>query len=162
MKKLTRETAILLALAIGIALSVNFFSPVGIALVGRWDASKGIVTANAKNDIVTNKLEIDDVRMARKIFDSQTALFVDARPRESYKEGHIPGAVSLPVGRFDAKIYSFANKHSPRQPIVTYCSGRTCEDSHNLARLLQEAGFVNVRVFRDGLSGWEAKGYPVE
>jgi len=162
MKKLAKETAILLGLAVGLGMAVNFFSTVGIALVGNWDASKGIVAANAKNDIVTPKLEIDDVRMVRKIFDSKTALFVDARPRESYEEGHIPGAVLLAVGGFDAQIDSFADKHSPEQPIVTYCSGRTCEDSHNLARLLLEAGFVNVRVFSDGLPGWEAKGYPVE
>ena len=52
MKRLAGETAILLALAIGIALSVNFFSPVGIALVGRWDTSAGTISANAKNDII--------------------------------------------------------------------------------------------------------------
>jgi len=162
MKKLARETAILLALAIGIALGVNFFSPVGIALVGRWDTSAGAISANAKNDIILDQLEIEDVRTARKIFDSQTALFVDARSRESYAQGHIAGAVSLPVGRFDEQIGAFMSKHSPEQPIITYCSGRTCEDSHNLVRLLLEAGFVNVRVLIDGFPGWEAEGYPVE
>ncbi len=162
MKKIVKEITILLAVAIGIALTVNFFSPVGIALVGRWDTSEGVITANAKNDVVMDKLEIDDVRMARKIYDSKTALFVDARSHESYEEGHIPGAVSLPVGQFDGQIDSFINKYPPEQPIVTYCSGRTCEDSHHLAQLLLESGFVNVRVFIDGFPGWEAEGYPVE
>ena len=46
--------------------------------------------------------------------------------------------------------------------MITYCSGRTCEDSHNLARLLSEVGFTDVRVFIDGFPGWEAEGYPVE
>ncbi len=162
MKKLAKETTILTGLAVCIGMVVNFFSPAGIALVGRWDTSKGVISAKAKNDVVMDKLEIDDVRTARKIFDSKTALFVDARTRENYAQGHIPGAVSLPVGLFDERIDSFMSKYSPKQPIVTYCSGRTCEDSHNLAQLLLESGFVNVRVFIDGFPGWEAEGYPVE
>lgn len=88
MKKIAKKTAFLLGLAVCIALTVTFFSPVGIALVGRWDTSKGVVTANAKNDVVMDQLEIDDVRIARKIYDSKTALFVDARSHESYEDGH--------------------------------------------------------------------------
>ena len=162
MKKLVKEITILLGIAVGLSLAVNFFSPVGIALVGRWDTSEGVITANAKNDVVMDELEIDDAKTARQIYDSGAALFVDARSRENYEDGHIPGAVSLPVGQFDEQIDSFLSKHAPEQPIVTYCSGRTCEDSHHLAQLLLETGFVNVRVFIDGLPGWEAEGYPVE
>jgi len=162
MKKLAKEAVILLVLAGGIGIAVNFFSPVGIALVGRWDTSEGVIGANAKNAVFKDQLEIDDVGTARKIFDSRTALFVDARSRENFAQGHIPGAVSLPVGRFDEQIGAFMSRHSPAQPIVAYCSGRTCEDSHNLAQLLLESGFVNVRVFIDGLPGWKAEGYPVE
>ena len=116
------------------------------------------VDAQNKQEI----LEIDDVKIARQIYDSGTALFVDARAREAYEDGHIPGAVSLPVGQFDTYIDSFIGENSTDGPIVAYCSGRTCEDSHKLAQLLLEIGFVNVRVFIDGFPGWEAEGYPIE
>jgi rhodanese-related sulfurtransferase len=151
-----------LGLAFGLALTVNLLSPAGIALVGRWDTSKGVITANAKNDVLMDDLEIDDVKIARQIFDTGKALFVDARTREAYEDGHIPGAVSLPMGQFDEYIESFFVEHSPESPIVTYCSGRTCEDSHKLAQLLLDIGFVDVRVFIDGFPGWEAEGYPIE
>jgi len=162
MKSQAKEIAVLLGLAVGLALCVNYFSPVGIALVGQWDISKGVITAGAKNDAITDDLEIDDVKNARHIFNSAAALFVDARTRESYEEGHIPGAVSFPVGEFDMRIETFMNRHSPEQPIVTYCSGRTCEDSHELAQLFLASGYLNVRVFIDGFPGWEAEGYPIE
>ena len=162
MKKLAKEIAILLGLAVGLAFTVNFLSPVGIALVGQWDTSQGVITAKAKNDGVMDDLEIEDVKIARQIYNSGTALFVDARAREAYEDGHIPGAVSLPVGQFDEDIDAFMSEYSPEQRIVTYCSGRTCEDSHKLARLLLEFEFVNVRVFIDGFPGWEAEGYPIE
>jgi rhodanese-related sulfurtransferase len=162
MKKQVNEIALLLGLAVGLALCVNFFSPVGIALVGQWDISKGVITAGAKNDAVTDDLEIKDVKVEWEIFNSGTALFVDARRRESYEEGHIPGAVSFPVGEFDMHIEAFMNRHSPEQAIVTYCSGRTCEDSHELAQLFLASGFMNVKEFSDGFPGWVAEGYPIE
>jgi rhodanese-related sulfurtransferase len=66
------------------------------------------------------------------------------------------------VGQFDELINAFIDQHSFDQPIVTYCSGRTCEDSHNLAQLLLDFGFNDVKVFIDGFPGWEAEDYPIE
>ena len=87
---------------------------------------------------------------------------MDARSKNHYENGHIPGAVSLPVVQFEERIEFFLNRYPPEQPIVTYCSGRTCEDSHDLAQFLSDLGFTNVRIFIDGFPGWEADGYPVE
>jgi rhodanese-related sulfurtransferase len=162
MLKPAKEITILLGLAVGLAFTVNFLSPAGIALVGQWDMSQGVITANAKNDGIMDEMEIEDVKIARQIFDSGKALFVDARARETYDDGHIPGAASLPVGQFDEYIDSFMSEHSTDRPMVTYCSGRTCEDSHRLAVLLQEFGFLDVKVFIDGFPDWEAEGYPIE
>ena len=161
-KRLAKEISLLLGVAVVLAISVNTFSPAGIALVGQWDTSQGVITASAKNDVIVGKLEIEDVKTAKKIYDIGKSLFVDTRSRENYEDGHIPGAVSLPVGQFDELIDAFIDQHSLDQPIVTYCSGRTCEDSHNLAQMLLDFGFNDVKVFIDGLPGWEAEDYPIE
>jgi rhodanese-related sulfurtransferase len=63
--------------------------------VGQWDSSQGVITANEKNDIVHNDLEIGDVALAKELYDSQKFTFVDARSRDDYDEAHIKGAVSL-------------------------------------------------------------------
>jgi rhodanese-related sulfurtransferase len=157
-----KEISILVSAAIITALAVNYFSPAGIALVGQWDTSQGVITANEKNDIALNDLEIGDVTLAKKLYDSQNFVFVDARSRDDYDEGRIKGAVSLPVGQFDEKIEAFLEQYSPEKAIVTYCSGRTCEDSHKLAQLLMELGYTEINVFIDGFPGWEAEGYPIE
>ena len=160
--KTIQELSILVTTSIIAAMVVNYFSPAGIALVGQWDTEKGVITANEKNDIVLNDLEIDNVALAKKLYDSQEFVFVDARSRDDYDEGHIEGAVSLPVGQFDEKIEAFLEKYSPEKAIVTYCSGRTCEDSHKLAQLLLAFGYTEINVFIDGYPGWEAEGYPIE
>jgi len=160
--KTIKELSILGGASIIIALAFNYFSPGGIALVGQWDTAQGVITANEKNDVVLNELEIGDVSLAKKLYDSQKFIFVDARSRDDYDEGHIKGAVSLPVGQFDEKIEAFLERYPPEKAIITYCSGRTCEDSHELAQLLLAFGFTEINVFIDGYPGWETEGYPIE
>ncbi len=161
-RKTAKEIIILLVVSIALAMLVNFLSPGGIALVGQWDTSQGVITANPTGAAEGKPEEIDTVARAGEIFDKGDVLFVDARSQDNYEDGHIPGAISLPVGQFDERIESFLNRYSSDQPVVTYCSGRTCEDSHDLAQFLSDAGFTNVRIFIDGFPGWKAEGYPVE
>jgi rhodanese-related sulfurtransferase len=153
--KTIRELSILASISIIVAFAFNYFSPAGIALVGQWDIAKGVITANEKTDI-------GDIALAKELYDSKKFLFVDARSWENYDEGHIKGAISLPVGQFDEKIEAFMEQYPPEKAIVAYCSGRTCEDSHNLAQLLLAFGYTEIKVFIDGFTGWESEGYPIE
>jgi rhodanese-related sulfurtransferase len=161
-KDMAKGLAILLGLAVIAAFTVNFLLPKGIALVGQWDESQGVITARAKDDVVDDDLEIDDVEIAKQIYGSGEAVFVDARSREDYEEGHIKGAVSLPVGQFHDFIDAFKAQYSTASTIITYCSGRTCDESHKLSQLLFEQGYTEVSVFIDGYPGWEAEGFPIE
>ncbi len=161
-RKTIKEIIILVGTAVALAMIVNNFSPTGIALVAQWNIAKGVITAGPSGAVEGKPAEIESVARAREIFDAGEVLFVDARSQADYENGHIPGALSLPVGRFDERIESFLNQYPAEQPIVTYCSGRTCEDSHNLARFLSEAGYTDIRIFIDGFPGWQAEGHPVE
>jgi rhodanese-related sulfurtransferase len=161
-RKTIKEIMILVAVSVVLALMVNTFSPRGIAIVGQWDIAKGVITASPGGAEEGKPTEIDSVAQAKYIFDKDEVLFVDARSQNDYENGHIPGAVSLPVGQFEERIESFLNRYPAEQTIVTYCSGRTCEDSHDLAQSLSDVGFTNVRIFIDGFPGWEAEGYPIE
>jgi rhodanese-related sulfurtransferase len=160
--KTISEITILLVASIGLSLITNLVSPFGIPLIGQWETSKGIVRADKDNPYDESVFEIDSVSAAKKIYDLGKALFVDARSVASYTEGHVKGAISFPIGEFDIQIDDFLNRFTVDQPMVTYCSGRTCEDSHRLAQMLVEFGYKNVSVMLDGFPGWKAKGYPIE
>jgi len=160
--KIIKEMIFLLGISIISAFTVNFFSPAGIALVGQWDESLDVIDAKAKSDVFNDELEIKHVKIAKQIYDSDKAVFVDARSFENFEDGHIQGAESLPLGQFDSLIESFKEKYPADTIIVTYCSGRTCDDSHRLEQLLFDNGYVNVSVFIDGYPGWKAEGYPIE
>lgn len=161
-KQIVLEVLQLLGIALVTAFSVNYLSPNGIALWGEWDVQRGVVTAKSKQDAVNRKLEIRDPVTAKQLFDTQDILFVDARNADEYNEGHIKGAVSFPVYHFDDMIDSFLDTYGVSTPIITYCSGRECDDSHRLAQLLADMGYSGVRVFIDGFPVWKERGYPVE
>ena len=89
-------------------------------------------------------------------------LFLDARRTKDFAEGHIPGARSFPVWEAEVvreRVEAFlAEGRDHAAPLVAYCTGGDCEDSHMLAQTLFGAGFENVLVYRDGFPDWLARG----
>jgi rhodanese-related sulfurtransferase len=93
----------------------------------------------------------------------QGALFLDARRTSIYEQGHIAGSRPFSVWESDVadKVNALFNERGdPKQaaqPIVVYCSGGDCEDSHMLAERLSGA-FTNVYVYKDGFPDWQKRG----
>jgi len=95
-------------------------------------------------------------------------LFLDARRTSVYEEGHIAGARPFSVWESDIddkvnKLY--AERSDPRlqnEPIVVYCSGGDCEDSHMLAQKLWGIQFNNVYVYKDGFPDWQQHGGAID
>jgi rhodanese-related sulfurtransferase len=160
--KIIKEAIFILGISIVSAFIVNFFSPAGITLVGRWDESQKAVASKAENGFFSGELEIKDVKIAKQIYDNGKAVFVDARPFRDFENGHIKGAKSLPLDQLDNLIQAFKEKYPTDTFIVTYCSTRICGDSHRLEQLLFDHGYVNVSIFIDGYQAWKAEGYPIE
>ncbi|MBK6407093.1 MAG: rhodanese-like domain-containing protein [Holophagales bacterium] len=90
------------------------------------------------------------------------ALFLDARRSKDFAEGHVAGARSFPV--WESEVVRervgelVAQGRDPSLPVVLYCSGGDCEDSHMLAQTLFGAGFENLLVYRDGFPDWVKRG----
>ncbi len=161
-EKTVREIIYLLGFACVLAFAVNFCSPSGIALKGSWDIERGVITADPDNGVVVHEIEINSVAEAKKLYDQGDVLFVDARHTDMFNLGFIKGAVPFSIYEYDEQIDNFALKYSSEQKIITYCSGRECDESHELATFLKAEGYTNVRVFIDGFPAWENEGYPVE
>lgn len=92
-------------------------------------------------------------------------LFLDARRTSVYRAGHIAGARSISIWEADAddKVKAlFAEGRDQSAPIVVYCSGGDCEDSHHLGEKLYFVGFDNVLVYKDGFPDWEKRGLPAK
>ena len=84
---------------------------------------------------------------------------VEVLSPESYKEGHIPGAINLP---FD-KIKELAPKHLKKTDvIVVYCANYHCQASTKATRTLLDMGYSKAIDFKAGKQGWENAGLELE
>jgi rhodanese-related sulfurtransferase len=89
------------------------------------------------------------------------ALVLDARRTKDYEQGHIARARSFPVWEsdIDSRVTALVGEgRDGAIPVVLYCSGGDCEDSHMLAQKLFGAGFNNLLVYRDGWPDWVKRG----
>ncbi len=85
-----------------------------------------------------------------------TAVLLDVRPVEEYRAGHIPGALSIPVGELADRIGEL-----PEGPeVVVYCRGEYCALAYDAVRLLAGQGRHAVRL-TDGMLEWRLAGLPV-
>jgi rhodanese-related sulfurtransferase len=95
--------------------------------------------------------------LSRRLRRKDDLLVLDVRPAEEYASGHLPGAVSMPVGELNRRL-----KELPKnKEIVAYCRGPFCAFAPEAARYLDKKGF-RTRVLSSGLPDWEAAGLPVE
>jgi rhodanese-related sulfurtransferase len=91
-------------------------------------------------------------------------LTLDARRTSDYEAGHIAGARTFSVWEsdVDAKVNKVYEERSDRReqlkPILIYCSGGDCEDSHMLAQKLWGVQFDNIYVYKDGFPDWRKRG----
>lgn len=108
---------------------------------------------------VTEPLEVQYATV-KKFFDAGAAVFVDARTREEYEAGHIPGALHLDFDDVFSNPSLARSFETGGKPIIAYCGGGDCEVSRNLAFSLIDAGHRKVLVFMGGTAGWQAEGQP--
>lgn len=82
-------------------------------------------------------------------------LLVDVRDRESYRNGHVPGAVSILLEEVDTRY-----KELPKEKeVVTYCYSQHCHLSTFAALKLVEHG-IAAKELNVGWKEWVAAGYP--
>ena len=86
-------------------------------------------------------------RELERLIDEDRVLVLDVRPTPEYQQGHLPGALSLPVDDLAARLPQL-----PRdRDLVVYCRGAYCLWADEALQLLRASGFNVLRL--EG--GWE-------
>jgi len=152
---------LLLAFSAALGFGVNAFSPEGIALWGQWDTSAGVVMAGAARQDAVKAPEINNPMKVRRMIGDGKTVLVDVRRADIYREGHIPGALSFPLHDFDAVISQFTGTIAKTAPILVYCSGVTCTDSHEFAARIIRMGYSQVTVYGGGFTEWSEMEFEV-
>jgi rhodanese-related sulfurtransferase len=123
-------------------LACSFAAPAALACDGDHNAQAA----------TPKKVTVAEVVQQQKAVQAVDANSVDYRS----KNGVIPGAILLTSSsQYDAAKELPAAKDTK---LVFYCAGEKCSSSHKAAFRAIEAGYTNVMVMPEGMSGWKKAG----
>ena len=152
--RMLRQGAIITVAAVALGLSLNALRGERLSIVATWSGTSWDHEALEKLFI--------PIERAQALFPLKEAIFVDARPRELYEQGHITGARNLPLESFGEQVGSILGDIPSRTPLIVYVEGTDSTPGIELARKLLSRNYRNVQVLEKGLDLWMAHGLPVE
>lgn len=91
-------------------------------------------------------------------------VFIDARDKDEYRKGHIPGAYDFDPYHPENYFPTVLPVCQKAQQVVVYCNGGDCDDSESAALLLRDVGIPNQKLFvyGGGFTEWKTNNLPVE
>jgi rhodanese-related sulfurtransferase len=87
------------------------------------------------------------------------AVIFDVNGTESYKEGHIPGAIDFVANQDKIASLLPADKNAL---IVAYCGNEQCPAYQQAANAAAKLGYTNIKHYAPGIDGWKKSGAPLE
>ncbi len=99
-----------------------------------------------------------------KRYEEGLIIFLDARDKQHYTKGHIPGAHDFDYYQLKDYVGVIIPLCFSAEKIVVYCNGGHCEDSKLAASFLHSAGIAQEKLFvyAGGWSEWSSNNLPIE
>lgn len=93
---------------------------------------------------------------ATQMINQDKAIVLDIRPASEFSQGHMPGAINIPLPDMPLKIGQL-NKYQSKSIIVVCASGN---QSRKARAQLKKVGFNEVFVLNGGIAEWQSQGLP--
>ena len=95
------------------------------------------------------------VELARELIQEKPSLVIlDVRTDGEYRDGHIEGAVNIPVNELEGRLGELEKEDET----LVYC--RTGNRSGTAVGILKENGYEKIFHMDKGITAWTAAGYP--
>jgi rhodanese-related sulfurtransferase len=104
-----------------------------------------------------NSLEAVKIDELLNRIKSKNIVLIDVRPAGEYKNGHITGAINIPVEKLSAEL----KKLPKHKEYIAYCRGPFCVFADEAVSMLIKKGFKAKRLV-EGFPDWKLKGLPFE
>jgi 3-mercaptopyruvate sulfurtransferase SseA len=141
MKQVLIQASLLLLLAVAAATAAYHFHPRAPSLY-----------------LTQEPLKADEVSL-KQIMErwKGDVIWLDARPRDQFEAGHIPGARILNEQEFDNQLLEMLDTlQTTTKTVVIYCGGQKCEASrHVREKLLTMVPVENCFILKGGWPAWK-------
>jgi len=84
------------------------------------------------------------------------AYILDVRELHEFVQGHIPGAVTIPLGNLSQRIHELPEDKDREIVIVCLSGGRSLVGLD----VIRKAGYAKSSSMAGGMAAWKAAGYP--
>lgn len=117
-----------------------------------WEEMGLPITSGDIKDIEPAELN----RLLTDSADKSNLQVVDVREPWEYKQGHVPGAMLIPLGQLSTRL----SELDPETPVAVICASGS--RSQSAAAVLGQKGFKTVYNVLGGTSAWARSGFNVE
>jgi rhodanese-related sulfurtransferase len=118
-----------------------------------------LVTAGVAASAYAGEFANISVDEVNKLAGSKAAVIIDVNGDDSFRAGHVPGALNF------AAIKDNLAASLPKQKdalIIAYCGNPKCGAYLRAAKAAQKLGYTNIKHMSAGISGWKAVGMKTE
>lgn len=133
---------------------------VDFAQVGPENLAKTITKVIAPLPTGVTRISAADLQQLLKK-GGDNFLLIDSRPAGRYAQGHLPGAVSIPLNELEKEGAKLLPTDQAKT-LIFYCGGLSCMLSPKSATIAVKLGSKDVRMFPEGEPGWKKLDYPTE
>ena len=99
------------------------------------------------------------INEVNKLAESKSAVIIDVNGDDSFKAGHVPGALNFAAIKDNLGINLPKKKDAL---IIAYCGNPKCGAYLRAAKAAQKLGYTNIKHMSAGISGWKEAGMKTE
>ena len=151
---MTTKKKVFITLIVVLALAV-------LVIAGRLVYTRIVCVAHSADSFVFKlpneagfyNITVDELKARIDNKSGNNFIIVDIRDDESYAQGHIPGAINIPLNELGYRVFSL----DKTKDIIVYCF--TGVTSQVACQILVKAGFKDVYSVIGGIKAWN---YAVE
>ena len=118
-----------------------------------------LVTASVAVSAYAGEFTDISINEVNKLADSKSAVIIDVNGDDSFKAGHVPGALNF------AAIKDNLTGSLPKKKdglIIAYCGNPKCGAYLKAAKAAEKLGYTNIKHMSAGIAGWKTAGMKTE
>lgn len=100
-------------------------------------------------------LAVGNIDTFKEMLENASPVLIDVREESEYAEGHIPGAINIPIRTLAQNLDQIPTD----QPVMVYCASG--HRAGMATASLQALGYSNVKAYPPGWKGWSGAGEEV-
>lgn len=150
----TKPTLLILQTVVLVVCALSINTAFRITNPGGFLSDNSSISA-VQDRFLASFLPHCEAEVVEDILSKGQHLIVDARTPASFKEGHMPGAVSMPYYLPANELKKEIKDIPLSKPVLIYCESQGCYFSQVVAKKFSEIGFSNIVVYREGWKGWQ-------